>query len=273
MPKGASHPTLLRGTMAALLVLAIAGTAFAEPLQPAPTPDDAVASKYLENREAAQSEREAQRVIGDALTAEKTGDLTTALILFRRLANHGDARAVQFLAELKAKMTPAQIADAEKTADIEDALAAMKQGRKEDYATALKLLRPLAEQGDPRAEQLLGGLYYYGNGVPESKVEAVKWYEDAANQGYAKAQRNLGYLYQKGIGVLRDVVRAHMWLNLAAAAGESGAADERDELEGRMSPAQIAEAEKLARKWHVDIPRAKIGTDEDPLVQKYFGNQ
>ncbi len=170
-------------------------------------------------------------------------------------------------------MTPAQIAEAEKTADIEDASAAMKKGRKDDYATALQLLRPLAEQGDARAEQLLGTLYYYGNGVRESKVEAVKWYEDAANQGYAEAQRNLGYLYQKGIGVLRDVVRAHMWLNLAAAAGESGAVDERDELERRMSPAQIAEAEKLAREWHATIPQAKYGTDEDPIIQELFGNQ
>jgi TPR repeat protein len=267
------HRTLLRGTMAALFMLAIAGAAFAEPLQPAPTSDDAAALKYLEDRRAAQVERDAARAIGDALTAERTGDLTTALMLFRRLASQGDARAVQLLAELKAKMTPAQIAEAEKTADIEDASAAMKKGRKDDYATALQLLRPLAEQGDARAEQLLGTLYYYGNGVRESKVEAVKWYEDAANQGYAEAQRNLGYLYQKGIGVLRDVVRAHMWLNLAAAAGDSGAADERDELEGRMSPAQIAEAEKLARDWHATIPQAKYGTDEDPIIRELFGNQ
>jgi TPR repeat protein len=132
---------------------------------------------------------------------------------------------------------------------IEDALAAMKVGRKEDYATALQLLRPLAEQGDPRAEYYLGKLYYVGGGVTESNVEAVNWYRKAAEQGFAMAQYDLGYAYEKGVGVLREVVNAHMWLNLAAAGGQRDAADERDELEKRMTPAQIAEAEKLAREW------------------------
>jgi tetratricopeptide (TPR) repeat protein len=155
------------------------------------------------------------------------------------------ARVRVHLAELKSKMTPEQIADAEKAADIDDARAAMTKGREEDYVTALKLLRPLAEEGNASAEQLVGTVYFHQNNM----VEAVKWYRKAGDQGYGQAQRNLGYHYQKGIGVLRDVVTADMWLNLAAAAGESDAADERDELEKRMSPAQIAEAEKLAREW------------------------
>jgi TPR repeat protein len=159
------------------------------------------------------------------------------------------ARVQGRLAELKSKMNPDQIADAEKAADFKDARAAIFNGPEEDRVRALKFLRLLAEQGDAPAEQLLGTAYHYGNGVPESKVEAAKWYRKAAEQGYAQAQRDLGYLYQKGIGVLRDVVTADMWLDLAAAAGESDAADERDELEKRMSPAQIAEAEKLAREW------------------------
>jgi hypothetical protein len=40
-----------------------------------------------------------------------------------------------------------------------------------------------------------------------------------------------------------------MWLNLAAAGGNQDAAQVRDELEKGMTPAQIAEAEKLAREW------------------------
>jgi hypothetical protein len=61
-----------------------------------------------------------------------------------------------------------------------------------------------------------------------------------------------------------------MWLNLAAAAGESDAANERDELEKQMTPSQIADAEKLARE---EAHYLKRGTDEDPLIQKYFGKQ
>jgi uncharacterized protein len=219
---------------------------------------------------------EVQEAIEEAQSAEEKGDYTTAFWRLRQAAKESDdmlgrltarvqsylderklkmspaqiaARVQSSLSKLKSKMTPEQIADAEKAADFKDARAAIFNGREEDHVRALKFLRPLAEQGDARAEQLLGTAYHYGHGVPESKVEAAKWYRKAAEQGYAQAQRNLGYLYQKGIGVLRDVVTADMWLNLAAAAGESDAADERDELEKRMSPAQIAEAEKLAREW------------------------
>ena len=37
---------------------------------------------------------------------------------------------------------------------------------REMYQDALRLCRPLAEQGDPVAQNALGGLYYSGDGVP-----------------------------------------------------------------------------------------------------------
>jgi TPR repeat protein len=129
---------------------------------------------------------------------------------------------------------------------IEDAVAAMKR---DDWATAMRLLRPLADQGDPAAQFYMGKLYYVGGGGSASNVEAVKWYRKAADQGHPIAQYDLGYAYEKGVGVLQDFVSAHMWLNLAAAGGQRSAADERDEVEKRMTPAQIAEAQKLASEW------------------------
>jgi TPR repeat protein len=233
------------GTMLTALLISIcmAGGVFAGALEKAEngaSPNDV--RRHL-------PELDTQEVIKDALSSEQKGDLAAALRRFRRLANKGDARGVRYLDELKSKMNPAQFADTEKTADIEDALEAMNEGRQEDYVTALRLLRPLAEQGDARAEQLLGALYYNGNGVPESAVEAVKLYRKSAEQGYARAQGNLAYLYEKGEGVLRDLVAADMWASLAAAGGEHGAADARDELEKKMTQSQIAEAERLAREW------------------------
>jgi hypothetical protein len=134
--------------------------------------------------------------------------------------------------------------------DVRQWVTALNKG---DYATALKLLRPFAEQDDFRAEIYLGTLYYDGNGVPKSAVEAVTWWRKAAEQGSPEAQADLGYCYEEGVGVLRDLVRAHMWFNLAAAAGEKRGADERDKLEKRMTAAQITEAEKLAREWKPTI--------------------
>ena len=52
-----------------------------------------------------------------------------------------------------------------------------------------------------------------------------------------------------GYGVQQDYVQAHMWYNLSAAQGWGAAAEARTMLERAMTPAQIAEAQKLAREW------------------------
>ena len=54
---------------------------------------------------------------------------------------------------------------------------------------------------------------------------------------------------EQGHGVPQDYVSAHMWLNLAAAQGEEKAAERRDYVAALMTPEQIAEAQRLARKW------------------------
>jgi TPR repeat protein len=118
-----------------------------------------------------------------------------------------------------------------------------------DYATALKELRPLAEQGEASAQGNLGVMYAKGQGVPQDYKEAVKWYRKAAEQGDATAQNNLGGMYFDGKGVPPDYVQAHMWFNLAGAAGNDEAVKKRDMVAEQMTPTQIAEAQKLAREW------------------------
>ena len=49
----------------------------------------------------------------------------------------------------------------------------------------------LAEQGDPKAQLMLGWLYYVGYGVARDKSVAVKWYETAARAGLPEAERLL----------------------------------------------------------------------------------
>ena len=97
-------------------------------------------------------------------------------------------------------------------------------------------------------------MYDNGQGVVQDYAEAVKWYRLAAEQGYAQAQNNLGLMYRKGQGVVQDFVYAHMWMNIAAASGNSRAALNRDSNATQMTPAQIAEAQKLAREWMKEHP-------------------
>ena len=136
-------------------------------------------------------------------------------------------------------------------ADLEAGLEAYDRG---DYATALEEWRPLAEQGDADAQLGLGAMYFYGQGVPQDYAEAVKWYRLAAEQGQADAQIALGFMYFFGHGVPQDYVQAHMWYSLAAGRSSPGEDRDqlisyRDEVEAKMSPEQIAEAERLAREW------------------------
>ena len=65
-------------------------------------------------------------------------------------------------------------------AELDDAVAAARGG---DYATALRRLSPLAEQGDARAQFDVGFMHAYGWGVPRNPAEAIAWYRKAADQG------------------------------------------------------------------------------------------
>ena len=120
---------------------------------------------------------------------------------------------------------------------------------RQDYATALRLWRPLANQGHVLAQVMLGAMYFWGQGVPQDYAEAASWSRKAADQGHALAQRNLGAHYYDGQGVPQDYLQAHKWFNLAAAGGNKDAAKSRDIVAAKMTPAQIAEAQKLAREW------------------------
>jgi len=47
--------------------------------------------------------------------------------------------------------------------------------RAKDYAIALSLWLPLAEQGLAKAQYNLGAMYYADHGVPQEYAEAMKW--------------------------------------------------------------------------------------------------
>jgi uncharacterized protein len=77
----------------------------------------------------------------------------------------------------------------------EDGSAAYERG---DYATALRLFRPLADQGSAQAQYRIGLMYYSGEDVAQDLAEAAKWFRKAAEQGYSGAQHYLGMMYEDG---------------------------------------------------------------------------
>ncbi len=67
-------------------------------------------------------------------------------------------------------------------ADLQKANDTIESG---DYTTALKELKPLAEQGQADAQYNLGLMYSNGWGVVQNYKAAVKWYKLAAEQSDA----------------------------------------------------------------------------------------
>jgi len=97
-------------------------------------------------------------------------------------------------------------------------------------------------------------MYFDGKGVTQDYVEAAKWFRMAADQGNSSAQSNLGVMHALGRGVTQDYVQAYMWMHLSVASskereGSSQAATLLDEIAMKMTPQQIAEAQRLAGEW------------------------
>ena len=87
------------------------------------------------------------------------------------------------------------------SAGLAEGLAAY---RNKDYATALREFKPLAQEGNARAQLGLGVMYTTGQGVQQDDREAAKWYRLAGEQGNARAQFVLGVIHGKGQGVSQD---------------------------------------------------------------------
>jgi TPR repeat protein len=105
-------------------------------------------------------------------------------------------------------------------ADRQKGMEAFNAG---DYATALRELRPLAEQGYVDAQVNLGFMYDKGEGVAQDDAQAAAWFRKAADQGDAKAQFNLGNKYRRGEGVAQDYSQAMAWYRKAADQGDADA--------------------------------------------------
>jgi uncharacterized protein len=131
------------------------------------------------------------------------------------------------------------------------------QSGHKDHAEAAKWYRKAAEQGFARAQFYLGDIYYRDNTELKNYAEAMKWYRRAADQGTAMAQHTLGIMYVKGQGVAVDYVQSYKWFSLAAsllpAGGDTGyksmATKARDAVAAKMTPEQIAEAQKQVDEW------------------------
>jgi TPR repeat protein len=136
------------------------------------------------------------------------------------------------------------------TAGEEEARQFMQAGA---YDKAIQELQPLADQGSPTAEYLLGEIYFGGHGG--DLQQALKWMTASAEQGYAQAQARLGMIYATGRGVPVNNIEAYRWFSLAAQGADPKAKlktiseANRGAIAKRLSPAEREQAEALVAEW------------------------
>ena len=112
-----------------------------------------------------------------------------------------------------------------------------------------------AEQGDAEAQFQLGHSQFRIKNPSQRR----KWLCLAANQRHEIAQITLGVRKEFGFEPYEhDYAEAFMWYSLALSQGNDWAAENRARVANKMSPAQIAEAERLAADWKSD-PKACEG--------------
>ena len=170
--------------------------------------------------------------LDEGVAAYKRGDYATALREWRPLAEQGSANAQFFLGHMYW----------------------YGLGVSQDDAEASGWWRKGAEREHAGAQYCIGFMYDKGLGVPQDYAKALFWYRMADAQGHGGAQYNLGLLHEKGRGVPQDYVRAYAWHDIAASSFPPGkdrdkAVERRDIVAATMTPAQISEAQKLAREW------------------------
>jgi TPR repeat protein len=87
-------------------------------------------------------------------------------------------------------------------------------------------------------------------------VPAIRVFRTLAEQGNAKAQNVLGVMFRKGEGVPKNPMRAHMWFSFAAKRGEAGARAELREVSQTMTAQEISQAEAMAKACEASNYRA-----------------
>lgn len=136
-----------------------------------------------------------------------------------------------------------------------------EQRNPQEFRALVESVLQRAKAGQAEAQCIAGLMYEKGRGVLQDDREAVRWHRLAAEQGNAWAQASLGFMYETGRGVPQDWTLAYAWYTLAAARGDEDARNWRDRLAAKLTPAQLAEGQRLARLW-------KPGMGELPAPQE-----
>jgi len=133
------------------------------------------------------------------------------------------------------------------------ALYAYGEGVPQDHTEAIRWFRRAAAQDHPLAQYFLGLSYAEGQGVEKDFSAAADLYHRSALQGYAPAQINLGVMYARGEALPADETEALAWFLLAAQSGQPEAAKFASTLERRLGPVRSSVARQRSETLAAEI--------------------
>ncbi|MDH4098618.1 MAG: hypothetical protein OEU87_09925 [Nitrospira sp.] len=172
-------------------------------------------------------------------------------------------------------------------AGLDTGISAFEKG---DYQTAHQELRPLAENGDPKAQYYIGLMLYSGKGVtpdavealnwikpaaekgiadaqyiyalllegahtgPVGKAEAIQWLTLASDQGHVDAQMKLADRHLRGDGVRIDLAQAYMWCGVAHVHDPVRCNPQAYVPTYQMTPEALREAKRNVQQWVTKHP-------------------
>ncbi|EGV51177.1 Sel1 domain protein repeat-containing protein [endosymbiont of Riftia pachyptila (vent Ph05)] len=116
------------------------------------------------------------------------------------------------------------------------------------FDRAVKLLSPLAEEGNPEAQYRMAIMAQNGLGMVVNELMAYKNMKAAADAGHGMSQHGLGFMYLEGECVEKNEEKAVFWFRKAAEQGLAGSQATLGMLykEGRG----VEKNPEEARRWY-----------------------
>jgi hypothetical protein len=122
---------------------------------------------------------------------------------------------------------------------------------------------PAAEQGNPKAEGLLGQAYE----THWRPTEANNWLHKAALRGQRDVMYTLGLNYLNGSGVQRNTTEAFAWFSIGASQDQLACRNAKQTLSSRLTPAEVEAGNRRAAVLLAEIAPADL-IYKDPVSVK-----
>lgn len=169
--------------------------------------------------------------LGKGTRAFDNKDYSTALEELAPLATEGNPDALNMVGQMyengwgvaKDEKRARQLFDQGAAQGHLPSVNSLRRLKNRDYQVELTTVEPAAQSGTASAQNRLGEMYEFGQGVERDPRTAFQWYQKAAAQGLVAGQHNVARSYNFGTGVKQDFATAEKWYLKAAEQGHTQA--------------------------------------------------